>query len=284
MKQVRIVTDSIADIPAELAAELSITIIPCQVTIGQKAYREGVDLSPQQFYDKLKSSSKMPRTSQPTMGDFVNAYHRLLADEECEGIISIHVADGFSGTVNAARIAAQEAADQARVEVIDSGTVSMGIGWVVVEVARMAQAGATLAEISQAVHALLPRSRTAAMIDTLENLYRGGRISQIEAKLGTALRIKPLISLHGGEVSVWGRARTRSKALKRLAEEAQSWGPLAEMAVLHADAEELARSLAGMLHGLVAPERVILEPVGPALTAHLGLGVVGVCALIASDS
>jgi DegV family protein with EDD domain len=283
VKQVRIVTDSTADVPAALASELHIAIVPCLIYFGQEAYRDGLDLSPQEFYDRVASSPVLPRTSQPAMSDFVSTYRRLLDQEQSEGLVSIHVAGNFSGTLNGAWAAAQELSDPSQVEVIDSGTVSMGMGWVVIEAARMAQAGATKGEISQAAQALLPRSRTAAMIDNLENLYKGGRISQVSAALGTVLQIKPLLSLHGGQVSVWGKVRTRSRALKRLVDRVREWGPLAEMAVLHAGAEELAQSLAGELPDLVPTERMIVEAAGSALTTHLGLGAVGVCALQADQ-
>jgi DegV family protein with EDD domain len=279
VKRVRIVTDSTADVPEVLASELDIAIVPCLVYIGQEAYRNGLDLSPQEYYDRAASRPVLPRTSQPATGDFVSTYRRMLDQEQSEGIISIHVAANFSGTVNGAWAAAQELSDPSQVEVVDSGTVSMGMGWVVIEAARMAQAGATKEEVSQATRALLPRSKTAAMIDNLENLYKGGRISQVSAALGTALQIKPLLSLHGGQVSVWGKVRTRSRALKRLVERVREWGPLAEMAVLHAGAEELAQSLADELADLIPAERVVFQAAGLALTTHLGLGAVGVCAL-----
>jgi DegV family protein with EDD domain len=119
------------------------------------------------------------------------------------------------------------------------------------------------------------------MIDTLDNLYKGGRITQISAVLGTALQIKPLLSIQGGEVTVWGKVRTRKRALKRLEEEVRSWGSLVEMSVLHGGAEDLARKLADSLQDLVPAERVLFQPAGSALISHLGLGAVGVAAVAA---
>jgi DegV family protein with EDD domain len=234
-----------------------------------------VDFTAEEFFTKLASSPELPRTSGPLVSDFVAAYRQLLDEESCEGIVSIHVAGNLSGTLNAAWSAAQTLPDPTRVVVIDSGQVSMGLGWAVVEAARRAREGATQSEVSQSVQEVLPRLRTAAMIDTLENLYQGGRISQVSATLGRALQIKPLLNIHGGRVLVWGKVRTRSKALKRLEAEVRSWGPLAEMAVLHAAAEELVHTLAGALQDLVPAARVVIEPAGAALTTHLGLGAVG---------
>ena len=283
MKRVQVVTDSTADIPAQWAAELNITVVPCLIYDGAEVFRDRIDISPEAFFQRLATSPELPRTSQPPIRDFVQTYQDILRRDGGTGIVSIHVPGRFSGTVNAAWAAAQEMADPSRIEIVDSGTVSMGMGWIVVEAARLAQTGASLEEVSQAARSLLHRSKTAAMIDTLDNLYRGGRISQVSALLGSALQIKPLISLEGGEATVWGKVRTRKRALRRLAEEVQSWGPLAEMAVLHIAAEELARELAALLGDRVPAERLLFQAAGPALATHLGLGAVGVCGLRAAE-
>jgi DegV family protein with EDD domain len=283
MKRVHIVTDSTSDIPAALASEYNIAIVACQVFVGDEVYQDGVDLSPQMFFEKLARSPELPRTSQPPVGRFVDTYRRLLAEEPDAGILSIHVPSNLSGTVNAAWAAAQMLPQPSQVEVIDSGQLSMGLGWAAIKAAQMAQTGATRSEVSQGVRALLPRLRAAAMIDNLENLYKGGRISQISALLGTALQIKPLLSVQQGEVSVWTKVRTRSSAMKELVARVHSWAPLAEMAVMHTAAVELAQSLVDTLHGLVPAERVVMGPAGPALTTHLGLGAVGVLALKAAE-
>lgn len=281
IKRVRLVTDSTADIPEAFAEDLEITVVPCQVYFGQQMYLDGVDLSPQAFFDKLARSSNLPRTSGPQVGHFVDVYQRLLESEHCEAVISIHVAGNLSGTLNAAWAASQMLPDPSRVEVIDSGQLSMGLGWAVVEAARLGQAGASPEEVSRAVRALQPRLRTIAMIDTLENLYKGGRINQVSAVLGTALQIKPLLNVKNGEVTVWGRVRTRSRALKRLVAEARAWGSLAEMAVMHTGVDGLAIELADTLQDLVPADRIMIGPAGSALTTHLGLGAVGICALAA---
>jgi len=281
VKQVHVVTDSTADIPEDLASELGIATVPCLVYFGQEAYRDRVDLQPIEFYHRLATSPVLPRTSGPAVGDFIETYRRLLDQENSEGIVSIHVAGKLSSTLNAAWTAAQEIAQPSKIELIDSQTVSMGMGWVVARAGRLARDGATKEEISQAVHGLLPQSRTSAMIDTLENLKKGGRISQVSAVLGTALRIKPLIAIGNGEVTIWGKARTRTKALKRLESEVRSWGPMTEMAVLHGGAEGLAHSLADKLADLTLGDKVRVLAAGPAIITHLGLGAVGVCGLVA---
>jgi DegV family protein with EDD domain len=284
LRRVRIATDSIADVPAALVSEMDIAVVPCQVFWGEQVYRDGVDLEPHQFYDRLAGSPELPRTSQPPMGLFVDTYQRLLDAENSEAVVSIHVAGNLSGTVNAAWAAAQTLADPSRVEVVDSGMVSMGIGWAVIEAARLAQTGATRAQISAAVRDMLPRLRAAAMIDTLENLYKGGRISQITATVGTVLQVKPLIIIQDGRVEVVDKVRTRSRALKRLESMVRDWGPLAQVAVLYTGAEKLAQDLASLLQDLAPGRSILVEPAGSALTTHLGLGAVGVCALVAAKS
>jgi DegV family protein with EDD domain len=283
MGPVRIVTDSTADVPPELASELAIAVVPCQVYLDGVVYQDGVDLSAEELYAKLSQSSELPRTSQPPVSQFLQTFQRLVEKEQSQKVISIHLPSSLSGTVNAAWSAAQMLADPSRVEIIDSGQISMGIGWAVIEAARLAQSGAQAAEISPFVRALLPRLRTAAMIDTLENLYKGGRISQISALVGTALQIKPLLSIQDGVISVWGRVRTRSRAIEQLVTRVREWEPLVEMAVLHTGAEQLAHSVASTLQDLVPASRMLIQPAGPAITCHLGLGAVGVAALAAAS-
>jgi len=283
MGRVGVATDSTADLPPALASDLGIAVVPCLIFWGQEELLDGVDLRPWAFYERLLNSSELPRTAQPGMKSFVDAYRRLLDQERCEAVISIHVAGNLSGTVNAAWAAAQSLPDPSRIEVIDSGQVSMGMGWAVIRAAKMARAGASREELGEAVRGLLPRLRAAAMIDTLENLYKGGRISQITAAVGTVLQIKPLVSIQSGQLQVVDRVRTRSRALQRLEALVRTWGPLAEVSVLHTGALELAEDLANRLADLAPNGQLMIEPAGPALTTHLGLGAVGVCAL-AADS
>jgi DegV family protein with EDD domain len=283
MGRVKIATDSTADVPAALALELDIAIVPCQVFWGQDAYLDGVDLTPGAFFEKLAHSSELPRTSQPRLSEFVDTYRRSLEVDENEAVISIHVAGNLSGTVNAAWAAAQTLPDPSRVEVIDSGQVSMGLGWAVIEAARLARSGAMRTEISGAVRDLLPRLRAAAMIDTLDNLYKGGRINQVTAALGTMLQVKPLIAIQSGQVKVADRVRTRSRALQRLEAMVRGWGPVTEAIVLHTGAEKLAQDLASLLRDLTPGRQMMVGPAGTALTSHLGLGAVGVCALLAAN-
>ena len=283
MRRVRIVTDSTADIPAALQAELDIAVVACQIYWGSDVYQDGRDLTPQEFLDRMARSRDLPRTTQPPLSSFVETYQRLLADPGCEGIVSIHVADSLSGTVNGAWAAAQAMDEPQRVVVVDSGQVSLGLGWAVIEAAQMALAGSTLAEVGQAVQGMVPRLRAGAMIDSLENLHKGGRVSRLTALLGTALEIKPLLSIQAGEVSIIARVRTRRRALDRLIALAQDWGQPKRACVLHTGAVDLAEELAARLRATWYPGTAVMGLVGAALATHLGVGAVGITALLAPE-
>ena len=160
---VRVVTDSTADIPAGLVSSLDIVVVPCQVFWGNRSYLDGVDLLPDEFHRRLAQSSEIPRTSQPAVGRFVETYRYLLSDQRTDAVVSIHVAGSLSGTLNAAWAAAQGLGEPSRVSVVDSGQLSMGLGWAVVEAARMAQDGADQERVVESVIELLPRLRTVLL-------------------------------------------------------------------------------------------------------------------------
>lgn len=281
MERIGVVTDSTADIPPDLAAELGISVIPCQVTFGETTYLDGVDLSAEDFYEMLAGSPDLPRTSQPPVQAFVETYGRLLEQEDCQAIFSIHLAGTLSGTLNAAWAARQALADPSRVQIIDSGQLSMGVGWLVIQAAQAARLGATGAGVAEAIRSAQPRLRTVAMIDTLENLYKGGRIRLFTAALGTALQIKPLVTLEGGEITVWSRVRSRSKAFSALVDRIETMGPFEELAVLHSGAPDLVQALTQHLRKKRPGKEMLVLPAGAAIVSHLGLGAVGACGLLA---
>jgi DegV family protein with EDD domain len=280
MRRVGVVTDSTADIPERLASELGIDVVPCQIFFGEELYRDGLDLTPEQFYQKLAHSPALPHTSQPAVSSFLETYRRLLEEDGYESVVSIHVAGNLSGTLNAAWAAAQTMPEPQRIEILDSGQVSMGLGWAVIEAARRAQNGGSGEEVAGSARFSLPRLRTVAMIDTLDNLYKGGRISQFSAAIGSALQIKPLVSLQAGELSVWARVRTRSRALSALVDRVREWGAVTEIAALHSGAGDLLEALVCRLQVVFPGQEILVLPAGSALTTHLGLGAVGVCALL----
>jgi DegV family protein with EDD domain len=278
MGKIKVVTDSAADVPSELAQRLDITILPCYVIFGSEVYRDGVDLTPRDFYDKLATSRILPTTSQPPLGLFVETYQNLL--RESEGIVSIHVASALSGVFNAARVAA-DALSTAPIAVIDSQQLSMGAGWQVIMAAQAAQEGHTLAEVVSLVQAIQPRARAAAMLDSLEHIRRSGRISRVTDLMGTALRVKPLLQIATGEVTAIATVRTRGKALRRLAELMAAQGAFKELCVAHADAADAAQEVVERLSTVHPRERLLICQAGAAVTTHLGLGAVGICGVLA---
>jgi DegV family protein with EDD domain len=277
MGQVKVVTDSAADVPSELAQRLDITVLPCYIVFGSEVYRDGVDLTHREFYDKLSTSPVLPTTSQPPLGLFVETYQNLL--QGSEGIVSIHVASTLSGIFNAARVAA-DALSTAPIAVIDSQQLSMGAGWQVIMAAQAAQGGHTLAEVVSLVEAIQPRVCAAAMLDSLEHVRRSGRIGQVTALTGTALRVKPLLQIVTGEVAPVATVRTRGKALRRLAEFMAARGTFKELCVAHADAPETAQEIVERLSTVYPRERLLICQAGAAVTTHLGLGAVGICGVL----
>jgi DegV family protein with EDD domain len=277
MGKIKVVTDSATDVPSELAQRLDITVLPCYVIFGSEVYRDGVDLTAREFYDKLATSPILPTTSQPPLGLFVETYQNLL--RESEGIVSIHVASALSGVFNAARVAA-DALSTAPITVIDSQQLSMGAGWQVIMAAQAAQEGHTLEGVVSLVQAVQPRVRAAAMLDSLEHVRRSGRISQVTALMGTALRVKPLLQIVTGQVAAIATVRTKGKALRRLAEFMAAQGAFKELCVAHADAAEAAHEVIEGLSTVHPRERLLICQAGATVTTHLGLGAVGICGVL----
>ncbi len=275
---VRIVTDSTADLPLPLAEELNISVVPLSVIFGDEGYREGVDISHDQFYEKLVRSKELPTTSAPSVGDFLAVYEPLLA--ETEEIVSIHLSSKLSATYSNACQAAQIMAERgACVEVIDSRLITFGMTYVAAAAARAAAGGASLAEVRQVVERLIPRVHIFVVLDTMEYVRRGGRIGRARAFLGTMLGVKPILSVRDGEVHPEERVRTRARALDKVLQIVSSYSRPQELAVGYStnpeEAEELRRRLAEALPAA----NVQTTRVGPVIGTHCGPGVLGIVLL-----
>jgi DegV family protein with EDD domain len=276
MPTVKIVTDSLADIPPSILRELDITTIPCIVRFGEREYRDRIDLSLNQFYKQLISNSTLPATSQPSVGVFEQVYRDLSA--KTSEILSIHVIGSLSGTFNTARLAADNIAGNTKVtiEVIDSHQISMAVGWLVILAARAAKAGFPLAEIKSIVEDAVHRVHLIAMLDTLEYAKRSGRLGKGAALIGTLLNVKPLLSVNRDEVVPVENVRTQKRAIERLSEIVLASGPIQELAVIHAAAERHAQELKQLLSETFPEEQIVLAETGPVLGAHVGPGAVGI--------
>ena len=270
---VKVITDSLADIPPSILHELDITTVPCIVRFGNAEYRDRVDLPAYEFYQRLMTSSILPTTAAPSSGEFEQMY-RQLADET-DQILAIHTIGALSGIYSVSRIAAREIPD-VQIELIDSNQVSMSLGWLAILAARAAKAGKTLAEIKPIVEDAMKRVHIVAMLDTLEFAQRGGRLGKGAALLGTLLNVKPLFSAAHGEIVPVGSARTFKRAMERLIEMVVESGPVQELAVVHAHASEAAEQLRNMLAEIYPTKHILLSETGPVLGTHAGPGAVGI--------
>lgn len=274
---VAIVVDSTSDIPEALRKEYNIEVVPLMIIFGNEALRDGVDITSDQFYQRLTQTSVHPSTSQPSPGAFVEVYERLAKDHD--GIISIHLGSGLSGTYRAANQASELMKEQypdLPIHIVDSGSVSMGFGFMALEAAKMAREGRSLDEITTYVESLKPRVRLWAALDTLKYLERGGRIGRSRAFLGTLLNVKPIIQIKDSEVLPAEQVRTHKKAIARMVEMASAEGPYEHLAVLHTVSEPLANELADRLGALHPRDQIVVASLTGVVGVHGGPGVVGV--------
>ena len=268
---VKVVTDSVADLPPQVVDELGITVIPLNVRFGEKVYRDGIDLTTEQFYQELTRSKIFPVTSVPSPVTFADAYDKLA--EETDEILVITLTSKLSATHEVAVQSIGLMKRPCRVEVIDSERAVMAQGFLVMAAARAAQAGAKLDELAAMVRSNIPRVDMRAAFDTLEYLRRGGRIGAAQALLGAALRIHPLITMKNGVVEPAGRARSRAKAMDHLYQFTADYKRIEEMAVEEAACPGDADLLTDRLGNLFPRERIYRTKTTPVIGAHTGPGL-----------
>ena len=270
---IRIVADSTCDLPESVVADYGITVIPAYINIGGQSYLDGVELSRQEFYERLPDYEPLPTTSVPGLGTFDQVYEQLAA-EGADEILSIHISVSLSAFVNVARSVA-ESTDVVPVTVFDSGQLTLGTGLLVLEAAQAAAAGSSVPEIVALLEEKALRTYSFAALDTLEFLRRSGRVSGIQAGLGTLLKIKPLLKMHNGEIEM-ETVRTRRRAIERLIELVSDLGPLAELALVHTHAPDRAEALRQQALHLFPEGKVPFSvEVTPVIGAHVGPGAVG---------
>jgi DegV family protein with EDD domain len=265
---VKVVTDSVADLPPQVVKELDIAVVPLVVRFGADLYRDGIDLTTEQFFDKLVHGKFFPVTSLPSPGTFAEVYDRLA--EETDEILVITVTAKLSGTHEVAKQSVGLMKKKSHVEVIDSRLAVMGQGFIVINAARAARDGAKLEEIMDIIHRDIPRVDFRAAFDTLEFLERGGRIGRAQAFLGSLLKINPIIGIKDGEVFPFGRERSRAKAIDHLFNFVMSYSHIDDMAIEYAMALDEAENLIERLSTKFPPERVYRSRVGPVIGTHTG--------------
>ena len=269
---VHVVTDSTSDIPREVAEALGITVIPLTIQWGEQSYRDGIDIGADEFYARLASTKDLPRTSQPPPALFEHAYQHLITQGD---VVSVHLSHKFSGTVEAARLVAVGIAPD-RIAVVDTGSVSMGLGMCVLAAARAASSGASLQECEDAAHSVAQRVHVAVAFETLEYLRRGGRIGRASAFLGGLLRLQPVLTVKDGEAFPVTRARSRQKAIDELCALVSKHERVSDIAIAHTTTPDEADALAERVRSL-APDATLHEVrFGPVLGTHGGPGMLGV--------
>ncbi len=269
---VKIVTDSTSDIPREMAREHGIAVVPAIINFGLESFREGVDISPGEFYSRLVASPTLPTTSQPSVGEFMEAYAQ--AGRSGEPVLAIHLGSTFSGLFSAAQLAS-ESIPERNVTVYDSGLLSMGLGLMAIEAAKAARKGARLEQLLHLLDSMKPRTRVIAVLDTLEYLRRGGRLSRISATLGRILSMRPVIQVFDNRLEQLARTRHRENSLRRLLEIAQMHAPFDHLVVLHTAAAEVADWVATRLSRLNSGVKPAIIEAGSVIGTHAGPGAVG---------
>jgi DegV family protein with EDD domain len=269
--EVRIITDSAADLPSEVVARLGVVVVPLTIRFGAEEFD---DLSPADFWARCKSSTTLPETAAPSPGAFAEAFEKAESDG-AEGVICITLSSELSATYQSAKTAAESVAPYP-VTVIDSRAVTMAEGLLVIEAAEAAGRGASYAEVAALARDTVDRLGLVGVLDTLEHLKKGGRIGSAQALLGSMLAIKPLLTLKDGKVAEEGRQRTRAKALDHAAKIARETAPFARLAVAHGAAEDL-DVLLGKIEGLETDVPVVIADIGSVVGTHGGPGIVGIC-------
>lgn len=274
--RVSVVTDSVADLPREIAQAHGVSIVPLTVIFGEEAFLDGVDLDSRGFFTKLRGSAVMPSTSQPSPADFIQVYEDLLKTHD--HIVSAHASCKLSGTYQSACIA-RDALGSSAIDVIDTSQVTMCEGLAVLEAARAAQCGAGPREVCEVVSRVAGSVRLLFTVDTLEFLERNGRIGKAASLVGTLLAIKPIIHLEDGEVAPADKVLGSRRVLPRVIElmdKAIGGSQAICASVVHADAREKADEWKSEIEKRFECRELILAEVGPVVGTHAGPGSVGV--------
>jgi DegV family protein with EDD domain len=275
-RRVTVVTDSATDIPGPISDDYGIDVVPLSLTFGEESFLDGVDLTSAGVLDEIRQRDQIPKTSQPPSSMFADAYRTALADGM--DVVSVHISSDVSGTFNSARIAAEEV-DPNRISVMDSRGATMQAGWVAVAAARAAMAGDDLAAVMQAAEDAIERVQLLAVLKTLVNLLKGGRIGRARHMVGSALGIKPILGIVDGVVTPIEHARTWRRATDRAISLVDRLGPPTDIAVLHVDNETDANAIAGALEQRFPDANVVVDWAGSVILAYAGPGAIGIATL-----
>jgi DegV family protein with EDD domain len=274
---VAIVTDSTSDLTPRIVEELDITVVPLNVHFGTETYKDGIDLTTEEFYRRLPASKVLPTTSAPSPGEFAEVYERLA--RQGKEVLAITISSKLSATYKAALDAKEMVGEGCRVEVVDSYLAISGLGLVVIAAAKAAKAGATMEEVKRVAFESMKKVDLRIAFDTLEYLQRGGRIGKAQAFLGSTLKLNPILSLKDGITVGVTRVRCRAKALEHLRDFVFSFPAIEELAIEDAMTPDEADMLAQELSAKFPRERVRWLKVSPVIGTHVGPRVIGVAVL-----
>ncbi len=271
-----IITDSTSDLPLDFVEENKIHIVPLNIHLQDSLYKDGVDIQPSELYYRLRTEDIFPQTSQPSAGEFMEIYQTLKPDDE---VLVLCLSSELSGTYQSAEMARDMVAEQidAEIHVVDSRSVSLGLGMQVIHAQKCFAEGKDMAQTLSELAEIRRRMRLIFAVDTLEYLARGGRISQLSKRLGNLLQLKPVLHLEEGRIEVLDKVRTRSKAVQRILEIFYKEASQAQqVGILHIDAptegQQLAQKVQEYYHG-----PLLLAQCGAVIGSHAGPGTVGIC-------
>jgi DegV family protein with EDD domain len=265
---VKIVTDSGSDLPPEIVRALGITTVPVYIYFGEKAYRDWVDISPDELFKRLVEGPVHPTTTQPMPLDFANVYREL--SEVADGIVSIHLSTKVSGTVNSALQGKWMVQVKCPIEVIDSQAVSMGLGLIVMAAAKVAQSGGTMAQVLEEANKAIGQMRLLGLLDTLKYLLAGGRITKAKALVGTLLKVKPILTMKDGGLVQAGMARSYPKGMDKLVKFVKAFPKVQAVAIVQSTVPEQANELKRRIAAFVPEERIHMARLGAGLGVHGG--------------
>jgi DegV family protein with EDD domain len=279
---VKIVTDSLSDITGDLIDELGVSVVPVYVRFGEKVYRDRIEMTTEDFYYRLVHSNVLPTTTQPPPGDFLEVFNKLA--QETDEILVVTLSSKLSGTYESAAQAKRMFEGKCRIEVIDSKTVIMGLGLIVITASKAANAGASLDDLVALVQGAMPRAHPIMSFDTLKYLAKGGRIGKAQGLLGSMLSVKPILTVRDGEVYPVTRVRSRAAGVDYLYKFVAGFPKIEELAVEHATTPDEADQLVERLGSLFPKERIYRSTVSPVIGTYVGPHVLSVSVLEAEKA
>lgn len=267
---VKVVTDSTSDLPPHIAEELGIAIVPVSVRFGSQAFRDGMDITPEQLYDRMVNGPVHPTTSAPAPGEFLEVFQRL--SRESDEILCLTTSSKVSAIFDAATTGKRSFTGKSRIEVVDSQLTTMCLGLLAMRAAGQAREGEPLDDIAATVRGTIRRSYGMAMLDTARYILKGGRLGKSGALLGALVRVKPMLEMKDGWVRPSGVTRTRSMGMERLLQFVSRHLPLEAVAVAHANAPDDARQLAERIEAISGQRHPVIAGLGAAIGVHAGPG------------